>query len=107
MNILENESLLKFINYISNLFIFSTLFVFIINYFGDAKSKIYKRRPKFASFLLKIGVTIICLHSLYLILSPIDAQTVNVSKVLVNMGLATLSTWLFLETFFKKGKLAF
>lgn len=93
--------LLTFINLVSNVIIFTSVFMFIISVFGRADHPIWE--TKWKAYLAKVGL---CISGCGALLNVINLSTPILSEIVLNVGLSLnflwISVWQFHEV--KKAK---
>lgn len=94
-------NILTVINLVSNLIIFSSVFMFIISVFGRADHPIWE--TKWKAYLAKVGL---CISGCGALLNVINLSTPILSEIVLNVGLSLnflwISAWQFHEV--KKAK---
>jgi hypothetical protein len=94
-------NILTVINLVSNLIIFSSVFMFIISVFGRADHPIWE--TKWKAYLAKVGL---CISGCGALLNVINLSTPILSEIVLNVGLSLnflwISVWQFHEV--KKAK---
>lgn len=95
--------LLKITYCLAHSCIFLSLLGFIVVFFGREDSGAFDHGI-IPAFLLRLGTSIICLNSLYSIISYSEP---TLKDVIFNCSLATFSIWLFLENYCQTFKLKY
>jgi hypothetical protein len=82
-------SILTSINFLSNLIIFTSVFMFIISVFGRADHPIWE--TKWKAYLAKIGL---CISGCGALLNMIHLSTPVLSEIVLNVGLSLNFLWI-------------
>lgn len=89
-------NILTIINLVSNLIIFSSVFMFVISVFGRADHSIWE--TKWKAYLAKVGL---CISGCGALLNVINLSTPILSEIVLNVGLSLnflwISVWQFCE----------
>lgn len=80
---------LTVINFVSNLIIFTSVFMFIISVFGRADHPIWE--AKWKAYLAKVGL---CISGCGALLNMINLSTPVVSEIVLNVGLSFNFLWI-------------
>lgn len=96
-------SALTIINLVSNVVIFTSVLMFVISVFGNAKHPIWN--SAYQAYVAKIGL---CISGCGALLNILNLSTPNITEIILNIGLSLnfgwLSWWQYIQTKKEKQK---
>lgn len=91
---------LTVINFVSNLMIFTSVFMFVISVFGRADHPIWE--TKWKAYLAKVGL---CISGCGALLNVINLSTPILSEIVLNVGLSLNFLWISIWQFYEVRKI--